>query len=187
MLHLLKNIKTIKIYDAYQPSIDSYISQMKPYTGDKIKIVVTSSFEEAMTDADVIVSATGTLHEAVMFDKWVKPGALVLPIHRHGWNEDVLVKFDKVVVDDYEQFRSLAEESYKPFPESPHAELGEVVIGEKEGRENDQERVICFNVGLGLHDVVIAAKLVEKAKAKGLGQELTFMDLTKPPPLPPMV
>ena len=186
MLHLLKNLKTIKIYDTYRPSLDNYITQITPYIGDKIQIKTVSSFEEAMTDADVIIAATSTLHEAVMFDKWVKPGALVMPIHRQGWNADVLVNFDKFLVDDFNQFSTLMQDKYTPFPEAPYAELGEIVVGAKPGRETDQERIMCMNVGLGLYDVVVAAKMVEKAKAKGLGTELTLMDLTKTPPLPPI-
>lgn len=182
MLHLLKNLKTIQIFDSYAPSITKYIDQIKPYIGDSIKIQETSSYEEAMNNADVVITATGTLHEAVFFDKWVKPGALVLAVHRHGWNEDVLANMDKVVVDDFDQFKALV--SYKPFPDAPYAEMGDVVTGKKSGRENDQERVISFNCGLAIHDMVVAGAVLEKAKKLNLGVELDLMDVSKPPPLP---
>lgn len=188
MLHLLKKLKTIKIFDNYAPSIASFIQQMKPYVGDHIQIVEASGYEDAMKDADVIVAATAMLHEPTLFDSWVKPGALVLAVQRHGWNEDVLTKFDKIVVDDFDQFATLikAKGCYNPFPDAPYAELGDVVLGKKKGRENDQERVINFNCGLAIHDMVVGAHVVEKCKKLGLGVELELMDVSKPTPLPPM-
>ena len=186
MLHLLQNLKTIKIYDTYNPSLEGFISQMSPIVGEGIKIEKASSYEDAMSNADVIIASTAMLHEPVLFDKWVKPGALVLAVQRHGWNEDVLVKFDKVVVDDFAQFSALikAKGCYNPIPDAPYAELGDVVAGKKPGRENSTERVINFNCGLAINDMVVAAKVLEKAKELGLGVELDLMDLSKPLPLP---
>ena len=189
MLNLLKNIKKIKIYDAYAPSIDRYVSEMKALIDSRnIELERASSCEEAITGADVIISATGALDKPIFFDKWVKPGALVLPVHRNGWNLDVLTKFDKIVTDDFAQFASMNKGHYvyAPFPDSPYAETGDVVTGKKKGRESDTERIICFNVGLAIHDMVIANKIVEKCKEKGLGEQITLLDPAKPLPLPPI-
>lgn len=188
MLHLLKKLKTIKVFDSYAPSIEGFISQIGPIIGENVKIEVSSSYEDAMANSDVIIASTAMLNEPVLLDKWVKPGALVLAVQRHGWNEDVLTKFDKVVVDDFVQFSTLikAKGCYKPFPESPYAELGDVIMGKKTGRENDTERIINFNCGLAINDMVVAAKVLERAKELGLGTELDLMDLSKPIPLPDM-
>lgn len=188
MLHLFKKLKTIKVYDTYAPSIEGFISQMTPVIGENIKVEVASSYEDAMANADIIIASTAMLHEPVLYDKWVKPGALVLAVQRHGWNEDVLTKFDKVVVDDFVQFSTLikAKGCYSPIPEAPHAELGDVIVGKKVGRENEQERVISFNCGLAINDMVVAAKVLEKAKELGLGLELDLMDVSKPIPMPAM-
>ncbi len=185
MLHLLKNLKRIKVYDIYQPSIQHYLKAVKSYTDEKnVEIKIVSSFEEAITDSDVIVCATGTLHETVMYDKWMKKGSLLLPVHRRGWNADLLANVDKFVVDDRDQFMYHENKTFDPLPEP--VLLEDIVVDKVPGRQNDDERIVCYNVGLGMYDVVIAAKIVEKAKAKGLGQELTLMDLTKRPPLPPI-
>jgi len=185
MLHLLKNLKKIRVYDIYQPSIDNYLKAVQSYTQERnVQVVIVSSFEEAITNSDVVVCATGTLHDTVMFDKWLKKGALLLPVHRRGWNKDILANMDKVIVDDYDQFVYHERKTFDPFPSGTMLE--DIVVGKKPGRETEDERIVCYNVGLGMYDVVIAAKIVEKAKAKGLGKELTLMDLTKRPPLPPI-
>jgi ornithine cyclodeaminase/alanine dehydrogenase-like protein (mu-crystallin family) len=186
MLHLLKNLKTIKVYDIYAPSTECFITEITPLIGESVKIEQSTSYEDAMSNSDVIIASTAMLNEPILNDKWVKPGALVLAVQRHGWNEDVLMKFDKVVVDDYAQFSTLikAKGCYSPLPESPYAELGEVIVGKKSGRESKQERVISFNCGLAINDLVVAAKVLEKAKELGLGQELCLMDTSKPISLP---
>ena len=141
-----------------------------------------------MKDSDIILTATGQLNEVVFRDEWVKPGALVLPIHVQGWNKDFLVKFDKLVVDDFQQFSTTMKSkgTYEPIPDAPYAHLGEILTGKKPGRENSQERILSVNYGLAIHDMVVGSKVLEKAKELGLGQELCLMDASKPIPLPPI-
>ena len=183
LTHILPSIKRIQIFDAWQPSLDGYVKQMSDVYGDKVKIEVKSSFQEALTGADVIVAATGKLLETAYYADWIKPGALVLPIHTGGFEKEIISKMDKVIVDDWPQFASFAKSDYT-LPEKPDAELGEIVIGTKPGRANDQERIINFNVGLAIHDMIVGSKVLEIAKQKGLGKTMTFKDLQKPIPLP---
>ena len=186
LLHVLPLIKTIKIYDKWDPSVQSFVKEIGAIFGDAVKIEVTKSPEEAITGGDVIVTATGKLLEPVFSDKWVKPGALVLPVHTAGWNIDVMAKMDKVISDDWAQLASHARPIYSPFPEHPYAELGEIVAGKKPGRQNAQERIINFNMGLAIHDIIVGSRVFEIAKAKGLGTTLELIDLTTPIPLPQM-
>ena len=185
LTHVLPKIKTIKIFDKWEPSLKSFQETINPILGSKVNIEVAKSVEDALSGADVIVTATGKLLEPMFFDEWVKPGALVLPVHAGGWNKDVLTKFDKVVTDDWGQFSNFTQSIYSPMPD-PYAELSEVVSG-KPGRENDQERIINFNVGLAIHDIVVGSRVLQKAKEQGLGTELELVDLSAPIPLPPVV
>ena len=183
LTHVLPSINKIQIFDKWQPSLDGYIKEMSAVYGDRIKIEVKQSFEEALVGADVIVTATGKLTETTFYAEWIKPGALVLPVHSGGYEKEIISKMDKVVSDDWPQFCSFAKSLYT-LPDAPDAELGEVVIGKKPGRTNDQERIINFNMGLAIHDVIVGSKILEKAKAKGLGKTLELKDLGTPIPLP---
>ncbi len=40
-------------------------------------------------------------------------------------------------------------------------ELSQVLLGNNPGRENDAERIICYNIGLGLHDAVFASHIYD--------------------------
>ena len=57
-----------------------------------------------------------------------------------------------------------------------YAELGQVVSGQKPGREDDREVIIFSPIGLGLHDIAVAQRLYERARSEGLGQKLTLWD-----------
>ena len=186
LTHILPSIKIVRIFDKWEPSLKSFQETVGGILGRNITIEVAKSVEEAITGADVVVTATGKLLEPIYTDEWVKPGALVLPVHSGGWNADILTKMDKVVTDDWDQFSHFTKSIYSPMPD-PYAELGDIVTGKKPGRENDQERIINFNVGLAIHDIVVGSRVLEKAKEQGLGTELELMDLSAPIPLPPVV
>ena len=36
-----------------------------------------------------------------------------------------------------------------------------MLLGDNPGRENDRERILSYNIGLGLHDVLFASKLYD--------------------------
>ena len=44
------------------------------------------------------------------------------------------------------------------------AELTDVLDGTTLGRETDTERILSYNIGLGLHDIVYASKIYEMLK-----------------------
>jgi ornithine cyclodeaminase/alanine dehydrogenase-like protein (mu-crystallin family) len=50
-----------------------------------------------------------------------------------------------------------------------HADLGEMVTGQKPGRETPTERTIAANLGLALDDMAVAPLLYEMAVSKGIG------------------
>ena len=55
-----------------------------------------------------------------------------------------------------------------------HASLGDVVIGEKKGRESDQEITVFKSVGLAVQDISTAYSVFEKAKEQGKGTSFDF-------------
>ena len=55
-----------------------------------------------------------------------------------------------------------------------HAELGEIVAGQKPGRTRADEITVFDSTGTGLQDVAAAAAVYQQALAKGDGQRFTF-------------
>jgi len=63
-------------------------------------------------------------------------------------------------------------EGYFKCTPQPYADLGEIAAGKKPGREKDDERTICMNLGLALDDMATAIMIYKKAEKKGIGREL---------------
>jgi ornithine cyclodeaminase len=57
-----------------------------------------------------------------------------------------------------------------------HAELGDVVIGKKKGRETRDQITLFKSVGVAIEDVAVAAWVYQEAKKKGLGTDLSLQD-----------
>lgn len=68
--------------------------------------------------------------------------------------------FDRVFGDDTDHIKNFRFFSkYKDYNE-----IGEVLAGHDVGRKNESQRIINYNYGLALHDVLFAAKIFELTK-----------------------
>jgi len=175
LTEVLPGIREVKIMDTNESALAQFMSvaQEKP----SLNIHTCTSAREVIEGSDVVVTATGHLEERVYKEKWVKQGALVLPVHTRGWEQALLSQADKFVVDDWPQFNNALGGSngyYAPLPEL-YAELGEIVVGKKPGRERSTERIINLNFGMAIHDVYMATHIFEQAKAKGIGMMLALL------------
>jgi len=83
------------------------------------------------------------------------------------------------VVDDWEQVKHRAAQTIAYMHQAGefddddlYAELGEIVAGDKPGRESDTERIFFNPVGLGTEDIAVATRIYRTAQERGLGQTL---------------
>jgi len=59
-------------------------------------------------------------------------------------------------------------------PDHIRAEIGEVLIGAKPGRESDEEITLFKSLGLAVEDLAAAEYVYRKAKEKNLGLSVEF-------------
>jgi ornithine cyclodeaminase/alanine dehydrogenase len=176
LTEVLPRIEEIKIFDTNQSVLAQFLTTAREHPS--LNVITCASAREVIEGADVIVTATGHLEERVYKEKWVKDGALVLPVHTRGWEQALLNQADKLVIDDWEQFNKALGGSdgyYSPLPEL-YAELGEIVVGKKPGRENSAERIINFNFGMAIHDVYMATEVLKRARTKAIGMMLPLLE-----------
>ena len=176
LTEVLPRVEDVKIFDTNQSVLEEFLTAAKNQPA--LNITTCASAREVIEGADVIVTATGHLEARVYQEKWVKDGALVLPVHTRGWEQAMLNQADKLVIDDWEQFNKALGGSdgyYSPLPEM-YAELGEIVVGKKPGRENSTERIINFNFGMAIHDVCMATEVLKRARAEGIGMMLPLLE-----------
>ena len=56
-----------------------------------------------------------------------------------------------------------------------YATLGEIVCGQKPGRETDHQTILYTHMGMGSLDVAVGHRMMEKAIAQGKGQRLRLI------------
>ncbi len=114
--------------------------------------------------------------------EWIKPGALVVPYGTMSAVELSLTDImAKIVVDDWGQCRTgklgalrAHVEAGKLTEQTLHAELAEIVVGKKPGRERENETNLFWHRGLSLSDIALGHAMLEKAQRLGVGQRLRF-------------
>jgi len=86
---------------------------------------------------------------------------------------------DKVVVDDWGQARAGRFAALRAHVDSGrlsetnlHAELCQIVVGDRPGREAEAERILFWHRGLSLSDIALGHALLEKARSLGVGEAL---------------
>ena len=50
-----------------------------------------------------------------------------------------------------------------------HATIGEIVAGEKSGRDSDDERIIAIPIGMAICDIAVAHLVYHSALNRGIG------------------
>lgn len=130
----------------------------------RFAVRATASAEEAVRDADVVVTAT-TSKTPVLSGAWLSPGVHINAVGapRPDWREldDEALSRARVYVDSREA--TLKESGDVIAASRIFAELGEVVTGEKPGRESAEEITLFKSVGLAVEDVATAALIYRKA------------------------
>ena len=170
------DLQTVRVFDTNEHVLASFVRIMEEETS--LPITAVASPEQAIINSDIIVTATGKLDRPIYQESWVKPGALVLPVHHRGWENALLHKADKFVCDDWPQLQNAYKEvgGFDGLLPPLTAELGEIVNSLKPGRENESERIVDFNYGLAIEDVALASSIYKKAKNNGLGITLTLSE-----------
>ena len=87
----------------------------------------------------------------------------------------------KIVVDSLAQCRHIGELQHAftqglVDEESVHAEIGEILIGNKTGRESADEITLFDSTGLSAQDIAAANVVFKVAQEKGLGLRLPQKD-----------
>ena len=148
------NIRLFKYKDQAEKIVEEY----KHYPNAMFTIVDNTA--DLVRGADVVVScitdASGLLVED---ESLFKPGVLVVPVHTRGF-QNCDTTFDKVYADDTDHVKG-----FKYFSEfKEFHQIEEVLKGEVKGRESDSERILSYNIGLGLHDVLYASRIYDMLK-----------------------
>ena len=175
----VRQVAKVWVYDTVRARAEQYAAEMRQ-KGGKIptNIEVADSPADAVAGADIICTAT-TSSTPVFHDASLKPGVHINGIGSYTPRmqeiDEATVARAKIVVGS--RSACLAETGDLIIPlgkglisESDiHAELGEIVLGWKPGREAEQEVTFFKSVGNAVQDAAVARLALLAATEKGLG------------------
>jgi ornithine cyclodeaminase/alanine dehydrogenase-like protein (mu-crystallin family) len=132
-------------------------------------------------EQDVVVTATSS-RDPVLRGEWLQPGALVCAmgandLRKRELDNVVLERAAFVCCDSVEDAKLESADLVEPVEAGTLDwlevyELEDVVAGELAGRASDDDIVVFKSNGLAAWDVAVAAAVVGKARAAGVGTEL---------------
>ncbi|MBR5284910.1 MAG: ornithine cyclodeaminase family protein [Clostridia bacterium] len=152
----------------------------KEYEG-KYNVVPCGDTEAAAKQANLIVTMT-TATKPFLKAEWVKPNATVIQMAPHEIEEEILLKADKKIIDNWSQLShitgSIIHKTHVAgkLEEEMCTTLPQLAAGLKPGRESEDELCVCATLGVGAVDIAIAHQLYLNALEKGIGQKLMLWD-----------
>lgn len=181
LLDRLFDFAEIRVHSRRPESREAFAEQLERDLNKKV--IVAPDWRSCLQGADIMVEASRLDAPAEHFKRdFVKRGSLVVPYGTISALELSLpAVMDKIVVDDLGQFRAGKFGALRPHidqgilnEEDIHAELAEIVVGRKPGRETDNETILFWHRGLSLSDIALAAAMLGKAEAQKIGQTLVY-------------
>lgn len=166
----VRKLEKIYGYDRSASKTEKFLDEIVKVTG--AEGVVSESPRTAVEQSDIIVTAT-TSSTPVLARSWLKAGCHVNAIGAYTPSSRELdsqtIRDAKLVVDSREAALSEAGDILIPIEEKMitanhiYAELGDIVIGKKPGRQNEAEITVFKSLGQAFQDAATAAFVLAKA------------------------
>ena len=140
----------------YKQQAEQFAQPFAEHTN--LDFIVVDDHEDLVRDSDVIVSAVTEMPSLFCENNDLyKEGVLLVPIHTRGFQNCDLF-FDRIIADDKAHVSGFKYfNQFKSFNE-----LSEVLLNRIPARLSDTERIIAYNIGLGLHDIYFAHHIYER-------------------------
>ncbi|MCB9422155.1 MAG: hypothetical protein H6667_20300 [Ardenticatenaceae bacterium] len=137
-----------------------------------LDVAVVSTPREAVSGCDLVVTAGPILkhpHQTIKAG-WLDEGAFASLVDFDSyWHPDAMMEAAKFCTDDVPQLRHYQSAGYFQQIPAIHGDLGELVTGQKSGRETVAERTMTANLGLAMDDMAVAPLIYQRAVEKGMG------------------
>ena len=169
-----RKLDEVRVFGRNEDKLSEFVNKMNEELNHyRTKIIASSSPEEAIKNADIIITVT-TSKKPVFNGNLVKKGALISGVGSYlpdmqEIDPDILIKASKIYFESTEAVLSESGDIIKPLEEKLitkedfTGELGNVLLGKTPGRENNEEIIVFKTVGIGVQDVVTAKYIYDKA------------------------
>lgn len=172
-LEALREIFKLEQVLAYDVNSDVAIAFAKTTSSAlNLEVLPVKTPREAVSGCDIVVTAGPILRtpHATIKAGWLPQGAFASLVDFDSyWSPEALAEVDKFCTDDIPQFEHYRKLGYFQNVPPIYAELGDVVIGKKSGRESETEKTVACNLGIALDDMAVAPLVYKRARELGIG------------------
>jgi alanine dehydrogenase len=174
-------IEEIHAWDHHPENLARYKADIE--RGFGIPVVMARSMQEAVERADILITTTrgkGSLVEAA----WIQPGTHIVAMGTDTYGkqelEPEIFRNARIVNDSIAQCIEKGETAH-PLNQNVitqadiHAEIGEILLGKKAGRETDDEITIFDSTGMAIQDNTTADRIYRNAIASQTGTTFEFI------------
>jgi alanine dehydrogenase len=173
IVRAVPSVREARVYSPTPENREAFAREMSDFLGIDVRAV--DSAEAAVRNADIVDSSTNT-RDPVLDWEWVKPGALVMQIGGNQLPAEVMQQ--RIVVPTWASTEDPAT-GREPFGSAIRdgtlkrsdivGELGQVILGEVQAREKDEDTVV-FDVGrINIWAVAVTHWAYEWAREREIG------------------
>jgi ornithine cyclodeaminase len=178
----VRAIKSVRIFSLDPKAASEMAAELAGRDPIPADVTVAASPGEAIADADVVCTAT-TSETPVFNGAEIKPGTHINAVGSYTPSmqevDAMTIQRAMVVVDSREAVLAEAGDLLVPIGRGEiasdiiHAELGQIINGDRPGRSSPEQITYFKSVGLAVQDAVAAGRALARAQALGLGQTLS--------------
>lgn len=169
-LNELFPLQRVMAYDIHSENSQRFAEEMNGRF--QLEVTPVQTPREAVSGCDLVVTAGPILKQPHQTIKagWLDEGAFASLVDFDSyWHPDAMLEAAKFCTDDVPQLRHYQSVGYFRQIPAVHADLGQLVTGQKLGRETETERTMTANLGLAMDDMAVAPLLYRGAVEKGIG------------------
>lgn len=177
----VRSIAEARVWSRTAANVRRFVDEVRPHAAFAVR--ACPSAEEAVRDADLIVTATSATMP-VLRGAWVAPGAHINAVGapRPNWREldTDAIRRARVFVDSRAGALAESGDLLVPIEEGAisadhiRGEIGEVLAGAVLGRTDSQEVTVFKSLGMAVEDVVTAQFVYAHARERNIGQEIAW-------------
>lgn len=177
----VRPIETVWVFSPSYSQVKEFITEMAGQGSIPTNLRAASSPQKAVADADIISAAT-TSSTPVFNDDDLKPGVHINAVGSYTPEMQEIpaetIKRAMVTVDSRESVLAETGDLIQPIQQGHinadhiHAEIGEIVLKQKEGRQNDKQITYFKSVGVAVQDALAGRLALENAIKFSLGQHI---------------
>jgi alanine dehydrogenase len=174
----VRPLRRVLAYDRNAARLDDFIRDMTREA--EIEITPVGDISDAFPGCDIAVTCTPA-RTVVVSAGDVRPGQFIAAVGADSEGKQELdprvLADSRVVADLADQAASMGELQHAIAAnlmriEDLHAELGQIIAGQRPGRTTADEIFVFDSTGTALQDVAAAAMVYQRAVAAGSGREL---------------